>query len=111
MKKLLLLILMIFTMGCAITQQSVCDTIPKGESIICKMAKEMKTTPETISRSLLVANVGALMADLYTAQQADEFITVLIEDISNLETEISYLSEYSELFEYLALPDKRASQR
>lgn len=54
---------------------SVCDSIPDGEhSVICEIAAQAGTRPETVAGVLKVSNAGALAADIYTAAEASAFI-------------------------------------
>jgi hypothetical protein len=70
-------------------------SVPEAEgSAVCALSEKLHTTPEIISQSLQVANLGALEADLYTARQANEFIDKIIADIEDIKAmgkKISYL--------------------
>lgn len=97
MKKLLsvlsILVIMLLT-GCATTSQ-LC-LVPEAEnSVICKLSKKVKTTPEAISQTLKVANIIAMETNVYTAQQADKFIDRLIEEVQNMQnlgSEVTYMN-------------------
>lgn len=69
--------------GCG-TKSVICDVPEAQNSVICALSQKMNTSPEMISQSLLVANFGALEADLYTARQANEFVDRIINDIEEL---------------------------
>jgi hypothetical protein len=75
MKKLLVMFLIL--VGCATTQQppSVCDNKP--DSVICQVAAKVGQTPEQMAQVLKIANITALMNDVYTAQEAAAFVADL----------------------------------
>jgi hypothetical protein len=95
--------------GCG-TKSMLCDVPEAENSVICKLSQKMNTTPGIISQSLLVANFGALEADLYTAQKANEFIDKIINDIEELRAlgrTITYIGAINYIDgKYKVLPDK-----
>lgn len=51
-----------------------CSKVPaESYSVICQLADDIGTTPETITAGLKIANIAAV-DELYTASQADAFI-------------------------------------
>jgi len=93
MRKALIIMILILMAGCA-TNSQLC-TVPEAQnSVVCELSTKLHTTPEMISQTLLVANMGALEADVYTAQQANKFVDDLISEIENfrkLGKTISYI--------------------
>ena len=105
----LIMIICWVMLGCS-TKSMLCD-IPEAEnSVICALSQKMNTTPEMISQSLLVANFGALEADLYTAQKANEFVDKIINDIGELRAlgrTITYIGAINYIDgKFKVLPDK-----
>lgn len=90
---LIVLLVMFLISACGGT--SMLCSVPEAEnSVICSLSKEINTTPEMISQTLMVANIAAMEADAYTARRADKFINGLITEISDvrkLGKEVSYL--------------------
>jgi hypothetical protein len=89
----MVLLLGLIMAACATTSQ-LCAVPEAQNSVVCELSAKLKTTPEMISQSLQVANLGALASDVYTAQQADEFVDKIITDIQDIQKmgkEISYL--------------------
>ena len=92
-KLLMIFTLLILVSSCATTSQ-LCNVSEAKNSVVCELSSKLKTTPEMISQSLQIANFGALEGDLYTAQQANDFINRMIEDIKEVQSlgkEVSYL--------------------
>jgi hypothetical protein len=89
----MILLLGLIISACATTSQ-LC-TVPEAQgSVVCELSGKLKTTPEMISQTLQVANLGAMATNIYTAQSADNFIDDMIKDISEIRDmgkQISYL--------------------
>jgi len=93
MKLFILIIGILFVFaGCAINQQapSVCDTLEPGQSVICDMADKVGQRPETVASFLKLGNVAGLSGKLYTAQQADKFISDTINHLKSLTGGLTY---------------------
>lgn len=54
-----------------------CAKIPAGSySVICQISDKVGTSPEAVAATLKIANI-AMLEEVYTARQADEFIIKL----------------------------------
>jgi hypothetical protein len=95
----ILLAFVILIQGCATTSQ-LC-TVPEAQnSVICELSGKLKTTPEMISKSLRVANFGALTADIYTPPKADAFVDQIIADVKGIQKKGGKIS-YIEIINYI----------
>jgi len=79
------------------TRSDTCKNVPEGQtSVICTLAGKMGTTPENISMTLQVVNMASLEKNLYTAQEANKFVDVVIADLEKVKASkgkivVSYL--------------------
>lgn len=81
----ILTMLLICLCICACSTTSNLCPAPDGQaSVICSLSGQMNTSPEAISTTLQVANVMALEKSLYKAQEAEEFIDNIIQDLKNI---------------------------
>lgn len=108
-KSIIVLFVVLFMatcVGCLSTStSSVCDSVPVGQSsIICDAAKEIGISPESLSQVLILANMAALEADVYIANEAYIFIENAEKALRASQTDVTYgqvisylLREYSGL--------------
>ena len=79
MKKLFIAFICLIFLGCAGNQiapeKQVCNNVPEGQySVLCTISNYMHVPLENVSQVLQAADAGGLLANLYTAQQAENFI-------------------------------------
>ncbi|MBN1840799.1 MAG: hypothetical protein JW883_00755 [Deltaproteobacteria bacterium] len=89
----------------------VCDQIPEGEtSTICEISVRVGQKPETVAGVLKVTNLALLAEDVYTAQQALDFIEDVETRLNEAKTAgngVSYVSAIDYVRNrFLALPAK-----
>lgn len=91
----LIMVFMLILILSACGSKSMLCSVPEAEnSVVCELSKKMNTTPEMISQTLMVANIGAMEADAYTAKRANVFVDKIIAEISEvrkLGKSVSYL--------------------
>jgi len=97
---LVLFFISVFLTGCGLGTSNLCVGPKAEDSIVCKLADRLHTTPEVMSQSLIVANFGALEADLYTASQAEKFLDEIQADLEKLK-ETGKEVTYTEIIKYM----------
>ena len=118
MKKLFSLVLVMFFVACGGSGVSilddkikVCDNIPEGSySVICDISDEIGRSPEDAAKILRMSNIAGLASNVYTAQQALDFIKGIKGDLQEAQGLEGGLL-YSVMIEYVnekysKLPDK-----
>jgi len=82
----ILAVLLFPAVGCVtlpVNSTSICDQVPEGQySVICMVAERLNMTPEMVGGIIKVGNITALAGEVYTAQDALNFIedvTVFLE--------------------------------
>jgi len=74
MRRIIGLIAVFIWVGACATSQ-ICETVPEGQtSVICEASQEVGVSPESLSQVLIITNIATLEANVYTAQEALEFI-------------------------------------
>lgn len=88
-------------------QHSICHDGPAGQgSVICAIARELDIAPESISSIIKVGNLSAIASNIYTAQEAMEFINeveVFLRDAQKKRLTYTALVRVA-IAKYLSLP-------
>lgn len=96
--------------GCLTTTSTLCEPPNNETSVICVLSEKMNITPEILSQTLLIANLGAIEGDLYSAQEGMEFLDKLIEeigDVKDLGNEVTYIEAIQYIdSKFKVLPDR-----